>query len=85
MWHWGTKANLSIVGDWWALSDAGYMMTKGALTLGPRPRARAHLHTKVRNGLASVSTPSVLQHGTGPWPRHTWERCAVAKVQMLMR
>ena len=60
-------------------------LTKGALTLGPRPRARAHLHTKVRNGLASVSTPSVFQHGTGPWPRHTWERCAMAKVQMLMR
>ena len=60
-------------------------LDRGALTLGPRPRARAHLHTKVRNGLASVSTPSVFQHGTGPWPRHTWERCAVAKVQMLMR
>ena len=41
-------------------------MAMGALTLGLRPPARAHLHTKVRNGLASVSTPSVLQHGTGP-------------------
>ena len=82
----GTSHTLHNLSEWlsyesWCMSfDSQISATRGALTLGPRPRARAHLHTK--SGTVWLvwarhpysSTEQALGHGTlgrgVPWPKY---------------